>query len=136
MAKTHKSLDTTQKKGTSKKKLGVAPKVKTVKRQHKLSQSAKASVPPKTKLTSKPKPPSKSKTVSKIKKTPKVNLPAIETSSNILPSEPQVVMNKRKRTKINLETYIEKITQAVKKCDAEIEKLSLNPSGERKGIKT
>jgi len=43
---------------------------------------------------------------------------------------------KRKRTKINLETYIEKITHAVKKCDVEIERLSSNPSGERKGIKT
>ena len=43
---------------------------------------------------------------------------------------------KRPRTRINLETYLDKIGQAVKKCDVEIEKLSSHPSGERKGIKT
>jgi len=139
MAKTHKSIDTTQKKGGSKKPLGVVPKVKTVKRQHKSSKSAKASKPPKAKLSSKTKAPPKTKMVANIKKVSKVSKvdpPAIEASSNILAPEPQVAMNKRKRTKITLETYIEKIHQAVQKCDVEIEKLSSNPSGERKGIKT
>ncbi len=134
MAKTLKSIDTTQKKGPSKKTLGVAPKVKTVKRQHKSSKSAK---PPKAKLSSKPKAPPKAKIVANKKPVSKVDpQPAIEASSNILASEPQVALTKRKRTKINLETYIEKIHQAVHKCDVEIEKLSSNPSGERKGIKT
>ena len=136
MAKTHKSIEIAQKKGVSKKSLGVPPKAKTVKRQHKSSKSAKASKPPKAKLSSKTKAPPKTKKVANIKKVFKVDPPAIEASSNILASEPQVAMNKRKRTKINLETYIEKIRQAVQKCDVEIEKLSSNPSGERKGIKT
>jgi len=136
MAKTHKSIEIAQKKGVSKKSLGVPPKAKTVKRQHKSSKSAKASKPPKAKLSSKTKAPPKTKMVANIKKVFKVDPPAIEASSNILASEPQVAMNKRKRTKINLETYIEKIRQAVQKCDVEIEKLSSNPSGERKGIKT
>ena len=61
---------------------------------------------------------------------------AVKVEKVTITPDPPAEIVKRKRTKINLETYIEKITQAVKKCDVEIERLSSNPSGERKGIKT
>lgn len=43
---------------------------------------------------------------------------------------------KRKRARITLENYVEKIQSAIQKCDTEINRLSANPTGERKGIKT
>ncbi len=73
------------------------------------------------------------------RKTPKT--PATLPAPPAAPTPPPVAdappeLAKRKRTKINLESYIEKINEAVKKCDVEIERLSSNPTGERKGIKT
>ncbi len=112
MAKTHKSTaDSSKKKVGSKKKLG---KVKTAKLSQKVPKVPKAE-----------------------KKLVPGHYPAVSrpTRGQVVPDPPAETV-KRKRTKINLETYIEKINQAIKKCDVEIERLSSNPSGERKGIKT
>lgn len=53
-----------------------------------------------------------------------------------LPADAQNLPPKRKRSVVTLEIYLEKIRGAVAKCDSEILRLSSNPSGERKGIKT
>lgn len=55
--------------------------------------------------------------------------PVVETTADEPPP-------KRKRATVTLETYMEKIRAAVEKCESEISRLSSNPTGERKGIKT
>ena len=115
MGKTTKAVGLTKKKLSSKKSLASNASKATPKK------AAPRKAAPKTGISR------------KVPKTPAPETTAVPAHFAPVAS-PELV--KRKRTKINLETYIEKINEAVKKCDVEIERLSSNPSGERKGIKT
>ena len=132
MVKTTKSSSLPKKKVSSKKLFTsnvskVAPKKVAPKK------AAPKKVAPKKVAPKKVAPKKVAKKSSKVPPTTPPPAPANPPPPEVL-ATPELV--KRKRTKINLETYIEKITHAVKKCDVEIERLSSNPSGERKGIKT
>ncbi len=115
MGKTTKAVGLTKKNPSSKKSLASNASKATPKK------AAPKKAAPKTGISR------------KVPKTPAPETTAVPAHFAPVAS-PELV--KRKRTKINLETYIEKINEAVKKCDVEIERLSSNPSGERKGIKT